>query len=181
MECGMGSQERTVFCQQEHEADIYVLVKDSFCQDNPRPPSTRSCDTGVTCPYAQPHEETEVSKSEDPLPDASPEASPEASQPEDMSVSPSESVWEPEVSPSEENNSEAGTSPEDMSELVSEPEVSTSEEEDTTSEIGLTSEWDVSDLFPVTMTQPEKMSASVEMVTMAWEIGDWSAVSGCRL
>jgi len=141
VDCGEGEQERTVFCQQEHEPDIYVMVEDSLCQDNPRPRSNRPCDTGVPCP------EPQVS-----------------------------AYTASEVSPEESDDSE-------VSELESESDVSSpsSEDSDADSEIGQTSEWDVSDLLPE--PKPEKLVRSsglypaIKAEPAAWDLGPWSAVS----
>ena len=52
--CGEGEQVRTVFCQmaQAHD-DAYIMVEDDVCLDNPRPRSTRPCNTGVPCPEVE--------------------------------------------------------------------------------------------------------------------------------
>ena len=141
MECGEGEQERTVFCQQEHEPDIYVMVEDSLCHANPRPRSNRPCDTGVPCP-------------------------------------------EPEVSV--DTASEVSSSESEMSESESESDVSSppSEDSDADSEMGETTEWDVSDLLP--QPEPEKVVRSAGLypavrvepaAPAAWDLGPWSAVS----
>ena len=117
----------------------------------------------------------EVTQREDPLEPVSPseddelllETSQEVTQPEDdvaqpKDVSPSENLLEPEASPLED------------------------------SDLGMSSEWDVSDLFPVTASRPKKLSVNIvenqplmevitEVMTMPWDFGPWSAVSFCRL